>query len=452
MTVRKKTTSGVRAAAAALLLLGPPAAASAADWPQWRGPGRDGVCRETGWRTAWPEGGPRQLWEKDVGRGFAAVAAVKGRLYTSGNAAHRDRLWCLDAATGECVWSYSYPQHSGQGGQWPGTQATPTVAAGRVYHYSRDARLFCLDANTGAFRWWRDLPSEYGVEEVIHDYASSPLVTDGVVIVTAKLPDATIVAFDAATGKEAWRANHPATEVGGIWSSPVVGTIDGRRCVVRLTGRSVVGVGPADGKTLWTYEFRAEEGFEPHRQSGVAATPVLWGDRVVFHHHIKGGETVSGCIEVREGRARLVWTNRRFADQWRGGTAWRGRIFGHSAWGGAGRLHCVDLATGETLWSARRFGEADAGGSFLLADGKLIHWHGGVVSVVAVSDEGPRLLASAKVCEGRGLFDVTPPVLSAGLLYLRATALPQLARPGHSTLYCLDLRAPAATGPSPAGR
>jgi len=429
-------TAGGLAAAFA----GPSAADTAPSWPQWRGPRRDGVCRETGWSTDWPAGGPRKLWQKDVGMGFAAVAVRDGRLYTSGNLRDRDRLWCLDAATGRRIWSYSYPLASRLGGQWPGTQATPTLDAGRVYHYSRDARLYCLDANAGTLLWWKDLLADLRVDAVIHDYASSPLVTDGVVIVTAKLPDATIIAFDAATGREAWRADHPASEVGGIWSSPVAGRIDGKRCVVRLTGVSVIGLAPASGRTLWKYVFREEDGLAPHRLSGVAATPVLWGDRVVFHHHIKGRVSLSACIEVRKGKAKLVWMSRRLADQWRGGTAWKGLIYGNSAWGGAGRLHCVDLATGQTEWSTRRLGKERAGGVFLLADGKIIHWHRGVLSVAALSAEGCELLASARIWPEGGLFDVTPPVLAGGLLYLRATTLRAFSRPPTSTLLCLDLR------------
>lgn len=433
---------GLRLAVAAWAVAAAGAArgGEAAGWPQWRGPGRDGVSTETGWRTDWPAGGPKRLWRREVGMGFAAVAVAGGRAYTSGNRRQEDIVWCLDAATGRAVWSYAYPMPSRQGGAWPGTQATPTVHAGRLYHYSRDARLYCLDANDGRLTWWKDLLVHYRAGEVMHDYASSPLLTDGVVIVTAKLPGATIVAFDAATGKEAWRADHAASEVGGIWSSPVVGDVDGRRCVVRLTGTSVVGVRPTDGQTLWTYAFRAAAGLEPHRLSGVAATCVLAGSKVVFMHHVKDGVTLSGCIEVRGGAAKLLWTSRRLADQWHGCTLWRGRLFGNSRWGGAGVLYCVDPADGKVAWSARRFGDVRAGGVFTIADGKLIQWRRGQVAVVDLSQDGGKLLAAAQVASERGLCGFTVPVLAGGRLYLRATTLPRRGQAGRSTLTCLDLR------------
>lgn len=146
-----------RLVALATLALG--VSAMAADWPQWRGPRRDGVCRETAWTAQWPEGGPPRLWEAQVGEGLSAVAVVDGRVYTMGKLRRpgtqdppptEEIVWCLEAATGKVLWQHAYPgphrfRHDGP-------CATPTVADGRVFAHGRGGELVVAPASPEGFR------------------------------------------------------------------------------------------------------------------------------------------------------------------------------------------------------------------------------------------------------------------------------------------------------------
>src|SRR5438876_1998073 len=152
-----------KAAMAVWLALGLLAAVAlplhAADWPQWRGPARDGISSETGWRQNWPASGPRRLWTARVGEGFSSVAVKGSRVYTMGNEGDKDTVFCLAAATGRPLWQFKYPCPAGDEG---GTRATPTVDGDRLYTLSREGQAFCLNAATGARIWAKDLQRETG--------------------------------------------------------------------------------------------------------------------------------------------------------------------------------------------------------------------------------------------------------------------------------------------------
>jgi len=138
--------------------------ASAVDWPRWRGPDLNGVSPEKGWQTQWPSGGPKQLWKASVGTGFSSFSVSDGRVYTMGNTTNTDWVFCLEAKTGKVVWGHSYPCPLAANNFEGGPCATPTVADGRVYTFSRKGDLFCLDAAKGTVIWSKNLNRELGLE------------------------------------------------------------------------------------------------------------------------------------------------------------------------------------------------------------------------------------------------------------------------------------------------
>src|SRR5712672_1496468 len=130
------------------------------DWPRWRGPDLNGISKETGWSTSWPQEGPKQLWKAAVGIGFSSVAVANGRVYTLGNKNETDTAWCFDAETGREIWKHSYSCPLDPTYYEGGPGSTPTVDGGKVYTLSKHGQLFCFDAASGKVLWDHDLMVE----------------------------------------------------------------------------------------------------------------------------------------------------------------------------------------------------------------------------------------------------------------------------------------------------
>lgn len=179
---------------------------SAADWPQWRGPSRNGVSEEKV-SAAWPAEGPRVLWRASVGTGFSSISVSQGRVYTMGNTRNEDSVWCLDAKTGQRIWQHSY--FAALGPQWyeGGPGATPTVDGDRVITISKWGDVFCLDAAKGTVIWQRDLRRD-GIKTNRWGFAGSPLLWGKSVILNAGSAG---IALDCDTGRILWSNGTNAT-------------------------------------------------------------------------------------------------------------------------------------------------------------------------------------------------------------------------------------------------
>ena len=150
--------------------------APAEDWPQWRGPGRDGISNEKEWLASWPSTGPKKLWESNIGIGYSSVSVGKGHLYTMGNVAEVDHVYCFDAETGKTVWKHEYPCSSKDPNGYPGTRCTPTLDGDRVYTVSRQGNFFCLDTSSGAVKWSKDFKTDFEAKVPQWGFSGSPLL------------------------------------------------------------------------------------------------------------------------------------------------------------------------------------------------------------------------------------------------------------------------------------
>src|SRR5687768_9795650 len=152
------------------------AAVNGADWPQWRGPNRNGISAETGWT---PTSNPRRVWSAQVGQGFSSVAVVGGRVYTMGNAGGKDWIHCLNTATGKPVWQHTFQASAGD---YPGPRATPTVSGGRVYTLNRYGLAHCINAAAGKPLWQTDVRALVSAEQPGWGFGGSPLLHGNLVL------------------------------------------------------------------------------------------------------------------------------------------------------------------------------------------------------------------------------------------------------------------------------
>jgi outer membrane protein assembly factor BamB len=237
-------------------------AAVAADWPQFLGPSRNGTAPATAVKS------PRLLWKKDVGAGFSAPVVVSGRLILFHRVNNKEVIECLNANTGERIWSFEYPtSYRDDFGFDEGPRGTPTVAEGRVFTFGAEGVLHAVDFATGKKVWRVDTHPKFGVKKGFFGAAASPLVDGGTVYVNVGGPKgAGLVAFDAANGNVRWTATND--EAG--YSSPIAATIDGIKSILCLTRAGLVAVDPASGKVRFQFPWRSR-----NNASVNAAVPVI---------------------------------------------------------------------------------------------------------------------------------------------------------------------------------
>jgi len=383
-----------------LLLVGP---VLAADWPQWRGPNRDGISSETGWTYRWPATGPKRLWQARVGEGYSSVAVADGRLYTMGAFGGKDVVTCLDAESGKKIWTYEYACKEFR--EYSGTRATPTVDRGRVYTLSREAQAFCLDARTGKVFWATDMRKALGVRSPGRGHASSPLVYGNLVIYNV---GGAGTALDRQTGKVVWSSG-PGP---GGYAAAIAYTLGKQKGVAIFAAGRIVGLNPRTGKEYWSYPWPTMYGVN-------AADPVFAGNRVFISSSYNMG---CALLRVVNNKPALLWRNRNMANHTNGSI-----IIGETLYGNdRNTLKAIDLKTGEPTWQERGIGR----GGLIAADGKLIVLTSrGELLIVKATPAKYEELARAKVMDGTCWIS---PVLANGRIY---------GRNHEGDLICLDVRA-----------
>lgn len=386
-------------------LLGLCGAAWAADWPHWRGPGRDGTSGETGW---YKEGAPvKVVWEGKVGAGYSGVAVRGGCLYTMGNSDGKDGVICLDAKTGVAIWRYDYPCAAGS---YPGPRCTPAVDDASVYVISRNAEVFCLDSKVGTLRWRRDLKAEMKVDLPKWGLSGSPVLEGGLLLVSVG-PCGMVL--DAKTGVTKW-------DSGGAnsgYASPVVAGEGDKRIVIVFGGEAVSGADLMTGRKLWEHPWVTSYHVN-------ASDPVVVDGKVLITSgYGRGG----ALLDVSGAKPVVLWENKNMGSQLSTPVVLRGYAYaGHGNTGG-GSVRCIEVKSGDLKWEFKGIGY----GSLLLAGGTLLMLgDNGMLVVAEAAPEQCRELWKGKALDGTCR---TMPVLSAGLIYCRNDA---------GRLVCLDLKGP----------
>jgi outer membrane protein assembly factor BamB len=412
------------------LLLFAPASVAALDWPQWRGPERNDLSKETGLLTSWPKDGPKLLWScTDAGLGYSGPAVVGDRLYTMGAFKDRETLYALDVHTGKKLWSGEVgPFYECAWGGGP--RATPTVDGELIYAMGAHGRLLCVKAATGDKVWLVDLKKDLGGVSKKYaaqwGYTESPLIDGDRVVVTPGGPRGTLAALNKKTGSVLWRSTEWTDEAD--YSSVVRHMINDVPMYVQMTGDSVAGVSPADGSLLWRFARPAKI---------TISTPVCFANYVyVSSSYSVGCDLIELTPEGKKFRARGVYddaTRKAMQNHHGGVILLDGRIYGYSdplkGW------TCQDATTGKVAWASRALGK----GSLTYADGHFYCFS---------EDRGTCVLIDAipKAWTEKGRFDIrqsklprpprnstnvwTHPVVADGRLYLR----------DQDQLFCYDVK------------
>lgn len=413
---------------AALLLSLAALGANANDWPQWRGPARDGVSTETGLLQEWPAGGPPLLWQIGyAGSGYSTPAVVGERLYLLGNEGlQNEHVRALAVRDGKPVWQTRLGKvgNPEQQPKFPAARSTPTVDGELLYALGSDGDIACLETATGKIRWQKNLRTDFGGKPGIWAYSESPLVDGEALVCTPGGGQATMVALNKKTGETRWKLALPGGE-DAAYSSAVVVEVDGIRQYVQMLQKGLVGVEAKTGRLLWRHDQTTS------RYNANIPTPVVRGSLV----YSAGAGTGGGLVELKAAgdgvQAKPVYFSPKLP------TAIGGSVrVGDFLYGTSGpAMVCVEFATGTVKWEERALGAA----ALCLASGRLyLNAENGEVALVEATPDGYR---------ERGRF--TPPgrpsrsqpmekgwaypVVANGRLYVR----------DHGQLWCYDVRGSA---------
>jgi outer membrane protein assembly factor BamB len=394
------------------------------DWPQWRGPNRNGLALEPSLLTRWPSGGPRVVWRRELGRGFSSVAIARGRLYTMDEQPSAqgpdatpsqtcEAIVCLDASNGREIWQFRYPnEFMERFGSGP--RSTPAVDGDFVYAVGPTGILHCLRADTGQKVWRHDLMPEFQGRQMQYGVSFSPLVDGDLVYATPGGPNGnSVVAFDKRTGQIAWKALDDPMG----YSSPIITTASGVRQLLCLTNTALVSLSPLTGELYWRYPWQTEKGFN-------IATPIPIGDCVfISSAYNKGCALLELTAEGGNIQPHRVYQHNRMRNLFSSSVRYGEYLYGFDQTD----LVCMRVRTGEIVWrekGARSFGK----GSLLVAGGHLmILGEFGILSLAEATPAGYRQMASARVSTNKCW---TLPAFADGKLYVR----------DEGNLECLDLK------------
>ena len=402
--------------------------ASAADYPQWRGPERNGIAQDTGLLKEWPEGGPELLWQvKDLGSGYSTPSVVGERIFLQNNRGmDNEFVQVLRVQDGSPIWSTRLGKvgNPDQKPPYAGARSTPTVDGAFVYALGSDGDLACLTVETGEVQWSKNLRTDFGGVPGTWAYSESLLIDGEVLVCTPGGDEATVVALQKQTGDVLWKFALPGGSR-AAYASPTVIEVDGVEQYVVFLEAGLVGLKAENGTLLWRYDRTAEGSLNN------MPTPVSHDGYVYSSSRQSGGGLIKlsrddGMFTVRE-----VYFGKKLPVSIGGAIRIDGFLYGTNSQGPL----CVDFTTGEVQWQTRSIGAS----SLCYADGRFyLHGENGDVALIE---------ATPKEYREAGRF--TPPdqpdqpergksrawaypVVANGRLYLH----------DFGTLWCYDIRAP----------
>jgi outer membrane protein assembly factor BamB len=391
-----------------------------ADWPQWRGPNRDGISKETGLLQEWPQGGPALRWKSDdIGTGYSSPAIVKGRVYVQTTKGNDEFTLALDETNGKEVWSTAIGKvGQNRGPQYPGTRSTPTIDGDSIYCLASNGELVSLNAADGKINWQKQLRDDFSGQPGNWAYTESVLIDGDALVCTPGGAESPIVALNKKTGETIWTASG-VPDMGTAEYASLMVVDDGKsKQYVTFLRKGVVAVDAKTGKFLWRYDRTIDQGAN-------ILTPVISGNRVFS----SGSRSAGGTVEIKPEGAGFepheLYLDRGLSASIGGAVLIDGTLYGTSPQA----MFCADFATGKIHWTERALGNA----SICYADGRLyVRGHqSGDVALVEPSHDGYREKGRIQQPDRSGKAAWPHPVVANGGLYLR----------DQGALLCYDVKA-----------
>jgi outer membrane protein assembly factor BamB len=391
--------------------------AGTSDWPQWRGPQRDGVSKETGLLKQWPKEGPKLVWQvNDLGDGYSTPSVVGERIYLMSNQGMENEfVQARSTKDGKPIWTTRIGNvgNPNQNPPYPKARSTPTVDGKFIYALGSDGDIACLETETGKIRWQKNIRKEFGGQPGEWAYAESPLVDGDVVVVTPGGAEATIVALNKKTGALIWKSAVPDGDP-AAYASAIVVQAGGRKQYVQSLTKGYVGVDAKTGQFLWRYK-------EVAKGPAQYFTPVARGEYVYGGALGVGG----GMVRLKSASdgiaAEQVYFERGLPNGIGGAVLVGDHIYGTEV---GQNLVSADFITGKVKWQDKSFGWA----SLAYADGHLyLHGINGDVALVEATPEAyrekgrftppaqPKKKQAGPFPEGAFAY----PVIANGRLYIR---------------------------------
>ena len=391
------------------------AQSSSVDWPQWRGPDRNGISKETGLLSQWPRSGPPVSWSAAMlGAGYGSISVQGDRVYVQGMRNRQSVVSTLNRADGKLVWVRILGP-AGDNDRGPGPRSTPTIDGDRVYALSETGDLACLRVADGSVIWQRNILKDFRGSNPYWLLSESPLIDGNLVIVTPGGRGAGVVALDKMSGMTVWTSKDLSDGAG--YASPIVADVGGVRTIMTFTADAGVGVRASDGKLMWRNSTAA---------NGTAniATPVYSDGKVFFTSSYGAGAALLGLRAAgNEVRAQEIYSTRDMKNHHGGVVLVNGYIYGFND----SILTCLEFASGKMVWRDRSVGK----GAVTYADGHLyILGEDNIVGLVEATPAGYREKGRFSIAD-QGLPSWAHPVVSGGRLYIR----------NQGTLTSYDVRA-----------
>jgi outer membrane protein assembly factor BamB len=409
-----------------LLVLSATVPTFADDWPQWRGPQRNGVSKETGLLQSWPKEGPRLRWKiTNAGSGYAAPSVLGDRVYMLGNdGLENEFVAAYSVADGKRVWTAKLGNvgNPKQNPSFPAARSTPTVENDAVYALGSDGDLAAIERSTGQVRWQKNLRTEFGGKPAEWAYSESPLIDGDTLVCTPGGGDATLLALNKKTGAVIWKSVLPEQDL-AAFASCILVEFNGGKQYVQLLQKGLVGLDAKTGKLLWRYA-------KPISRYGANIPTPLAADGQIY---VASAGTGGGLVKLvaRDGKigADEVYFESKLPTAIGGSVKVGDYLYGTTAQA----MLCLEFKTGQVKWEERAIGAA----AICYADRRLyLHGENGSVALVEPSGESyrehGRFTPSDPSKRSSGMEKSWAyPVVANGDLYIR----------DHSALWCYDVKA-----------